>query len=117
VEPASLLPGLRDAYERVADYSALDNPVAGIVFSPSSALWVIVMATYLLYASGSRRRALLVMLPLLFWLSFLIGPVSNMRYMFPLFCLYPLLVAAALQPNAIMPHRTSATKRGRHARA
>lgn len=105
VDPASLLPALRSAYEHVADYSALDNPAAGIVFSPSSAVWLIAMATFLLYNSHSRRNILLVMLPLLFWLSFLIGPVSNMRYMFPLFCLYPLLVAAALQPHCVFAAR------------
>ena len=59
------------------------------------------MAFFLLYNSGSRRNALLATLPLLFWLSFLIGPVSNMRYMFPLFCLYPLLTCAALQPGLV----------------
>lgn len=100
-DPDSKLPALRDAYEQVADFSALDNPVCRIVFSPSSALWVIVLAFFLLYNSGSRRNALLAALPLLFWLSFLIGPVSNMRYMFPLFCLYPLLACAALQPGLV----------------
>ena len=116
VQPASLLPALRDAYERVADYSALDNPACGLVFSPSSALWLIVLSLYLLFCSGRRRNALLVALPLLFWLSFLIGPVSNMRYMFPLFCLYPLLVACALQPGRLMTGPSGASTRPRHAK-
>ena len=123
VDADSKLPALRDAYEHVADYSALDNPLAGIVFSPSSAIWFIVMATFLLWNSGRRRNALLVMLPLLFWLSFLIGPVSNMRYMFPLFCLYPLLIASSLQPTHLLADAQTQTqeqkqpKRGAHAKA
>jgi len=28
--------------------------------------------------------------------------VSNMRYMFPIFCLYPLLVCTALQPSRVI---------------
>ena len=102
VEPDSKLPALREAYEAVASYAPFNNPLLGLVFSPSSAWWYIVFATYLLYASGARRNVLLVMLPLLFWLSFLVGPVSNMRYMFPIFCLYPLLVCAALQPAFVI---------------
>ena len=108
VELDSKAPLLHDAYEAVADYSALDNPVTNALFSPASVIWVIVLATYLLYCSGSRKRALLCLLPLLFWLSFMIGPVSNMRYVFPLFCLYPLLACAALQPARMFSGRSSA---------
>ena len=102
VDPDSKLPALHGAYEAVASYAPFNNPLLGLVFSPSSAWWYIVMATYLLYTCGTRRKVLLVMLPLLFWLSFLIGPVSNMRYMFPIFCLYPLLVCTALQPSRVI---------------
>ena len=101
IELDSLAPALHSVYERVADYSALNNPVCGLLFSPSSVIWVLLVCTGMLYCSGSRRRALLCLLPLVFWLSFMIGPVSNMRYVFPLFSLYPLLMCAALQPTSI----------------
>ena len=97
----SKAPALYDAYERVADFSALSNPVTRLVFSPSSVIWVVLISFVMLYNSERRRNALVCVLPLLFWASFMIGPVSNMRYVFPLFCLYPLLICAALQPYAL----------------
>ena len=97
----SKAPALYDTYERVADFSALSNPVTRLVFSPSSVIWVVLISFVMLYNSERRRNALVCVLPLLFWASFMIGPVSNMRYVFPLFCLYPLLICAALQPYAL----------------
>ena len=105
VQDASLLPDLRAAYERVADFSALSGPATRWLFSPSTAVWVVALAALLLYNGPRRRHALLALLPLLFWASFLIGPVSNMRYLFPLFSLYPLLVCAALQPTCVFASR------------
>ena len=65
-------------------------------------LVMLIVSCFLLYSSAfppRKRCALVVLLPLLFWASFLIGPVSNMRYVFPLFSLYPILLCTALLPK------------------
>ena len=125
VQDESLFPGLRATYEQVADFSALSGPATRWLFSPSTAVWVVALATLLLYNGPRRRYALIALLPLLFWASFLIGPVSNMRYLFPLFSLYPLLVCAALQPMRVFASvnggaqantGTPAERTARHAR-
>ena len=98
----SKAPHLREAYERVADFSVLSVQPLKTLFSPSTVIWVLIVSCFLLYSSAfppRKRCALVVLLPLLFWASFLIGPVSNMRYVFPLFSLYPILLCTALLPK------------------
>ena len=94
----SKLEGLHALYEDVADFSAFAGTPVSLLFSPSTVIWVLLLCLSCLYCSGRRRRSLVLLLPLLFWLSFMIGPVSNMRYVFPLFSLYPIALCFALQP-------------------
>ena len=102
-------------YEKVADYSAFAGTPLAAVFSPAMPFFYLALALCALLAQRERpRRALALAFLLVFWLSFVFGPVSNMRYMLPLFALYPLLGAFILQAQAVFGERGLAAS---HARA
>lgn len=92
-------------YEQAADYGAFaNNPLLSLIFSPARPILFVLLALCALLGQSEQERkrwVLVVVFMLLFWVSFMFGPVSNMRYMFPLFCSYPLLWMATLQPSAL----------------
>ena len=100
VERASRAPGLLALYERAADYSAFrERPLLNTLFSPSTPPWALLLCLTLLLARGKKETAAALGVPLGLWILYLFGPVSNFRYMFPLFLLYPLLLCLILQPE------------------
>ncbi len=96
-----LLPAVRDAVERVCRRNALQKiPLLSLLLCTATPLWVIVFSCAALLA---RRRARLLpaALPALgVWLSYLFGPCTLARYIFPLFCAAPPLLLAALSAPA-----------------
>ena len=123
----TLLHGL---FERVASYEAFANTPFALVFSPAAPVFFLMLALCALLVHRRRFEPLFAVFFLLFWVSFLFGPVSNMRYVFPLFALFPLLWVAVLQPRALFGRMPAAAlvpgaglgaaweagTRGRHAR-
>ena len=99
----SKLPVLYGLYEKAADYSMFRNiPVISSVFSLSFPIWFIAFCLALLKAKGMLRERL-VLLPSLFQcIIFLFGPVSNFRYVFPVFILYPVFAAICFGYNNIV---------------
>ena len=56
-------------------------------------IWVMLLcAGYALY-SGRGKRFTLLGLVLLLWLTYLLGPVMQGRYLYPFVCVLPLLLA------------------------
>lgn len=93
----SKIPWLYHWYERVADYSAFEGiPLVATLFSIATPVWSLVLCGIIFLAQG-RKKLVLALLPGFFlWLTYMAGPVSNFRYVFPLFLQYPLLLAAVL---------------------
>ena len=98
-ERRSKLPALLSVYERIADASAADRiPVLRLPFSISLPVWV---HLFVLFSVVSGRRPFAALIPLyalLLWATYLLGPVSNLRYVFPLIQTYPLLAALPWLP-------------------
>ena len=94
----SKLPWLLPKLEKIANYEAFrTKPVIANMFSISTPVWFLLMCGWTLLIKR-RRDLLLPILPALgFWLTFLLGPVSNLRYMFPIIVLYPLYTVVVLQ--------------------
>lgn len=90
VKRASLIPGLLWRYQKVAGYTDLQkNPFFVCLLSISLPLWVLLF-TGLALIVRKKSIFLLVLTPaVLYYLTFLLGPVSNCRYIFPLMLLYP----------------------------
>ena len=91
-ENESKLPELKEFLTGIADFSNYStNPIMSLLLKIAVPLWLILLTLYTMLRRGEARRALPVRLMLLFLLTYLAGPVSNFRYIFPLFCLYPVL--------------------------
>lgn len=98
----SKLPWLYKFYETAASYKLFQNvPLVSTFYSLSMPIWLTLFTAFLLVVR-KRFRELLVLCPSLFlWLTYMAGPVSNFRYIIPLFLLYPLLAACGFQPGRV----------------
>lgn len=85
-------------YERTAHELSYIKliPVLYAFLSLSVPLWMLLAAIFILRAK-ERKRAILPLLPMVILiLTYLLGPVTIFRYLFPVFVQYPLIVALAL---------------------
>ena len=98
VERSPILPALQPSYEYFAQGGAAqDIPIVAQISSIGFPVWFLIMA--LLFCIGRRhRRVGLIFLPgLLIWLTYMAGPVSNVRYIYCLFATLPVYLAICLQ--------------------
>ena len=94
----SKLPFLYSRYEKVANYSAFQKlPVISNLFSISTPIWAILFTAFWLIFKKRYRGLLNLVLPFLLWATYLLGPVSNFRYILPIFMLYPFFVLLIAQ--------------------
>ena len=98
VERESKAPGLLNYYESFASYDVFSNMSAAVAlpFSIASPVWVLLTCILLLVRRG-RARYVTCVVPFFFlWLTYMAGPVSNFRYIFPIYACYPLFFYLAL---------------------
>ena len=96
----SKLPFLLDFYEHIADYSLFNRiPILRMLFSISTPIWVILFCIAASIGTGNHQHLPALVLPLLVWLTFLLGPVSICRYVFYAIHQYPLYIGIAAQKN------------------
>lgn len=102
VERDSKIPWLYNKYEEVASYQKfIDKPLISNIFSISTPIWILLGSiTLCIYRKDYTLTAPTIIM-LFVWLTFIIGPVSNFRYMFPIIVLYPLFISVILQPQAL----------------
>lgn len=94
VESRSLLPGLLDIYQKIVNGNAYYKwPILSYLFKPAfyDGILFLVMAS-LLYVR-QRRKLYLCMLPFWYLMTLFLGPVVNMRYVYPIIAAVPLLLA------------------------
>ena len=90
----SKLPALYGFYEKAADYSMFRNvPVISRIFSLSFPIWLVAFCLAVLKVKGLKAERLVLFPSFFQWLIFMFGPVSNFRYIFPLFILFPVFLA------------------------
>jgi len=83
----------RDYYESFAGNCDWQNvPVLKQLFGIGTPIFVCVFGILLCFVKKQRRKALVFILPACLWLTFMAGPVSNFRYIYPIFAAYPLLL-------------------------
>lgn len=90
-------PRLLSFYENAADYSSwMDLPVLSALFALWTPVWLFVIAFFVLAARGRLEKAIILFIPFFLWFTYLAGPVSCARYVFPMMVLYPLIVCVLL---------------------
>lgn len=94
----SKIPGLYSVYQALTNYATYQKlPLISNFFSISTPLWLMLFGVVFLKIQRKRTAAICFLPPMFVWLTYLLGPVSNLRYMFPIIVLYPLFGAVILQ--------------------
>ena len=89
----SKLPALKQYYENIANYSYFAKiPNIINIFSISTPFWLMLFCLMKTIYKKESKNIIVVLLMLLLWSTYLLGPVSNCRYMLPFMTMYPLLI-------------------------
>ena len=97
------LPRLLPIYENAASYKLFrDIPLISNLFSIATPIWAIIFCFFVMLLKDVKGRLLILALPFLLWFTHMAGPISNFRYIFPLFILYPLFLVLILEPHLIL---------------
>ncbi len=104
VELSSKLPAYHDFLYGLATFETLEAiPLARVLFSLATPLWILLFCMCSLIARNPRKwnRTFIYLLSLAFLLTFFLGPVSNMRYLIPLYLAMPLYLYAFAFPERL----------------
>ncbi|MCL1896458.1 MAG: DUF6020 family protein [Clostridiales bacterium] len=100
VKRQSLIPALLPAYESFSrEASHKEYPVTATFFSLALPFWLLVLCSAFCIIKRKPRFLLVLLLPFLLWLTHMLGPVANVRYMYALFVLYPVFAAMLFDGN------------------
>lgn len=95
----SLLPKVRNFMERICRRNRYQKyPIVSLLFGTATPFWALMLVCALLAARKRMRLLPAVLGALGMWLSYLFGPCTLPRYVLPLFCLAPPLLAGAFLP-------------------
>lgn len=94
VKSESFLPGVRTLYEKIVNGNAYYNwPVISNLFKPAFYAWALLWIMASLWYLKKGRKLLLCLLPFFYFGTLILGPVVNMRYLYPVIVTIPVLVA------------------------
>lgn len=89
-ERAGFFPGLYGFYEKIASGEALENvPVVSKLFSISTPIWLVLFTVVCLLCKKEYKRVCVPFIYVFLWITYMAGPVSCLRYVFPLILAYP----------------------------
>lgn len=95
-------PLLLSFYESVAKYSPwMGLPVLSVLFALWTPLWLLAVCFFILAARSRLEKTLILFIPFFLWLTYMAGPVSCTRYMFPIMTLYPLILSVTIHAEAV----------------
>ena len=97
----SKLPTLRKYYEAVASFEIFEKiPNVINIFSINFPFWMMIISLFVSVYKKFYDGMWSIVLMLLLWSTYLLGPVSNCRYVLPFMMLYPFLLVLMLKDNA-----------------
>ena len=67
-------------------------PVVRLLFNTGFVYWLLLMIVLYELYSGNGVRFMLLLLPVLLWGTYLLGPVMQGRYLYPFICVLPVFV-------------------------
>ncbi len=92
IETDSKLPEVYSFYLKFANFEAFRNvPIISRLYLLSTPIWVLFLALTVLLLKREREKILVLLPSICLWITYMAGPVSNFRYIFPIFAIYPLL--------------------------
>jgi len=100
ISRSSILPALNSIYEEFATTAMINGSfVSSIIFSITTPIWFILLTIFTI-SYRKRISHLAVLFPILFlWCTYLLGPVSNCRYVFPIMLCYPVFMVLIFQSS------------------
>lgn len=100
IERSSKLPELNVFYEDFVSSAKIKGlPFLSGVFSITTPIWVLLFTATVLLCR-KKVELLSVVLPTFFlWCTYLLGPVPNCRYVFPIMLCYPIYMILIFQPS------------------
>lgn len=92
IERTNWLPGAFEFYENVADKEAafMNLPILKLLFSISMPIWIWLFFVLSMLKKGQKQKVVAILPGLLLWMTYLLGPVSNFRYIAPLIMAWPI---------------------------
>jgi hypothetical protein len=97
----SKIPWLYNKYEVFANFAVVQKiPGVSHAFSISLPIWVLLFTGIVLIVKNKKDYICVILPHVCYWLTFLLGPVSNLRYVFPIIALYPLYLAFMVNAKA-----------------
>ena len=92
-ERESKLPALNELYRKLSlEITQQKVPVLSMLFSPGFLFWVMAFFLCFLWYAGAVLKMVPYLLPLLIWMTFLLGPTYLVRYVVYLWCILPVLL-------------------------
>lgn len=79
--------------EHIWKTGADDVPLAGVLFNTGAIFWLCGLCVLASAFAGDWRRLLVLALPVLLYMTYLLGPVMQGRYLYPFVCILPVLLA------------------------
>lgn len=99
----SKITALYNQYEKIASFERFKTlPVISNLFSLSLPIWLLIGGITVLVVR-KEKNAMIPFLPAVFlWCTFILGPVSNLRYLLPIVVLYPVYLVLILNTKKKM---------------
>ncbi len=94
IQRNSLWPGALHFYESIADYSLLRKiPIINKCFSISAPIWGLLGCVFVAIYNRKKEAIIILCLYVFLVCTFFLGPVSNLRYIYPVILGYPLFIS------------------------
>lgn len=88
-------PNLESFFADFSVYSIQSKSIfLNIIFGISFPIWIMLIAYGKNIYLDRKKSNIMILFPFVYWCTFLLGPVSNMRYMLPIYFLYPLFMVS-----------------------
>ena len=81
--------------ENIWSTGARDIPALRWVFNAGVVIWLMLLSALFAMYTGNWKRFGILLLPILLWGTYLLGPVMQGRYLYPFVCLLPLMLAVS----------------------
>lgn len=94
IKHESKFPWLEEQLEKIVSGNAYYNwPVVSILFRCAFYFWGLCLVLVAYFFKGQKKQAVLCLFPLLYMGTMLLGPVVQIRYVFPIMLSLPVLIA------------------------
>ncbi len=94
VTETPLFPGINSLIKRILSNNILQRiPIISIFFMPGIVTWIYLYALLWFITSRNRNMFLIILLPVAYLCTLLLGPTVQMRYIYPVWALLPLFMA------------------------